>query len=151
MEDIYEELKKLNEEELLVEDIDLYKGIFWIVDLKNIENNKNYCFKIPTNIFGDVLDNTIQLNAKSGTTFNHEKVWKELPSTLTHNKEYNYYPRGRVELSNGIARIYVNPNIYTDEVKQFLINEFNLLPHNGIKRVDMKADGSDHYKCYLDK
>ena len=146
MSDIYEELKKLN----LLEELDLYKGIFWIVDTDNLEANNDYCFQIPCDSFGNVLDNGLNLNAKNGMTYNHKLVWKELPSSFTHNKPFNYYPRGRVELSNGNVRIYLNQNIATEEVKQYLIKQFNLLQHNGIKKVSLNVDGNEHYKCYLD-
>ena len=137
-------IKKLNEGIT-----DLYKGIFWIVNLDDIYKNRDYCFLIPTNSFGDNIEN-VEVNAKSGSTFNHEKTWEYLSSKQTKNKKYNYFPRGRVEISNGKAIIYLNPNINTEEVKKFLIDEFHLYEINGIKSVRMISDGSDHYKCYLD-
>ena len=145
----FKELEKIDEE-ILLEDSELYKGIFWIVDENNISNNKDYCFKILSNTFGEVQDINIELNAKSGSTYNHEKTWKELPSSMTHNKAYNYYPRGRVEINRGIAKIFINPLFNRDDVKEFLIKEFNLTNHNGIKDVKMLSDGSQHYKCHLE-
>ena len=69
---------------------------------------------------------------------------------LTQGEKYNYFPRGRVEISHGKAEIYANPNICNNELKNFIINEFNLTKHNGISEVVMQADGSKHYKCFLD-
>ena len=69
---------------------------------------------------------------------------------MTHNKTYNYYPRGRVEIKRHKATIYLNPNIATEDVLGFLIEKFGLTSDNGITGVIMKADGSDHYKCHLD-
>ena len=134
----------------LNEDSQLYQGIFWIVDLDNIENNKDYCFLIPCNSDGVVIDDGLSLTAKSGTTHNHEKVWKMLNSKLTRNKPFNYYPRGRVQINNSKAIIYLNPNIAYDEVIDFIKEEFNLSNYNGIKKIITKVDGSNHYKCYLD-
>ena len=133
----------------LVEDSQLYKGIFWIVNLDDYSLNSNYCFLIPTNLNGDNIEN-VQVNAKSGTTFNHERTWNSLPRKLTQGEKYNYFPRGRVEISHRKAVIYANPNICNDELKNFIINEFNLTKHNGISEVIMQADGSKHYKCFLD-
>lgn len=138
-------IKKLNEGLT-----DLYKGIFWIVDIDNIYNNRDYCFLIPTNSFGDNIED-IAVNAKSGTTFNHEKTWGYLSKKQTKCKAYNYFPRGRVEINNGKAIIYLNPNINTDEVKKFIIDEFHLYSINDINSVRTISDGSEHYKCYLDK
>ena len=127
----------------------LYKGIFWIVNLDDYSLNSNYCFLIPTNLNGDNIEN-VEVNAKSGTTFNHERTWNSLPRKLTQGEKYNYFPRGRVEISHGKAVIYANPHICNDELKKFIIDEFNLNKHNGISEIIIKADGSEHYKCFLD-
>lgn len=50
--------------EILRENKELYKGIFWIVDQDDLENNKNYCFQIPVNSDGDVISNYFILTAK---------------------------------------------------------------------------------------
>lgn len=136
--------------EILKDNKELYKGIFWIVDQDDLENNKNYCFQIPVNSDGDIISNDFISNAKSGTTYNHKNTWNSLSSKLTKNKSFDYFPRGRVEINNGKAIIWVNPNLYNEEVKKFIIDEFNLNKHNNIKEVVMKADFSAHYKCYLD-
>lgn len=133
----------------LKESSELYKGIFWIVDLSNIENNKNYCFQIPCNSDGEVYS-TDGLTAKSGTTHNHEKYWNMLSSKLTHNKPFDYFPRGRVEISNGKATIYLNPNINDEYIRNFIIKQYNLNSYNGINRIRFISDFSNHYKCYLD-
>ena len=66
-----------------------------------------------------------------------------------NNVCYDYYPRGRVEISRGIVTVYHSPHIPQDELKQWLIDKFNLTTHNGIKKIKMIADGSEHYS-YLD-
>ena len=136
---------------ILNEDKNLYKGIFWIVDLDNLESNKNYCFTINSDINGNPLVDRSMLNSKNGETFNHKATWEKLPKQYTHNKPFDYYPRGRVEINNGTATIYLNPNIANDDVKEFIINTFNLTESNGINKVRLFPDGSSHYECYLDK
>lgn len=126
---------------------DLAQGVFWIVDLDDIESNRDYCFPIYSDADGNTLSSDYELNAKSGSTYNHERLWKE----LGHKKPYNYYPRGRVQIANGKATIFLNPNIYTEEIINFIINEFKLYRINGINKVNVVADGSNHYKCFLDK
>ena len=139
------------EEKPLTESKDLYKGIFWIVDLNDIEKNKDYCFQIPVSLDGTIVSDNFISNAKSGSTYNHEKTWKTLSSKLTHNKPFDYYPRGRVEIKNGLVDIFLNPNINTPEIINFLKKEFNLNDYNGIKKFRVHSDNSEHYRCYLDK
>ena len=104
------------------------------------------------NSYGEITnDDDLSLNDRNKTTYNHANTWKVLPKRLTHGKPFDYYPRGRVEINNCKAIIYANPNICTDEGKNFIISEFNLNTHNGINEVILKADGSSHYQCYLDK
>ncbi|MCH5155280.1 MAG: hypothetical protein J1F69_01615 [Clostridiales bacterium] len=137
--------------DITTDDIALYKGIFWIVDTDNIEQNKNYCFKILCSTDGSSssIDSSLGI-AKSGDTYNHQATWNKLSSFLTHNKPYNYFPRGRVEIKNGVARIFLNGNINYAEVIYFIKSEFNLTTHNGIKKVSVIEDNSAHYLCYLD-
>lgn len=109
-------------------------GVFWVID------GELYAFPFYE-------DNLIMNGvAKSGTTYNHQKLWDEVKPRKC-NKLYNYYPRGRVDITpSGIAVVYINPHI-TDEVIHEVIKEFGVssLP------VRIHRDYSDHYKCYLDK
>lgn len=132
----------------LTEDIELYKGIFWITELEPI--NSNLYFLIPCDMYGNIEDYNLDYTAKTGTTYNHEKTWNKLPSKITNNKPYNYYPRGRVEINNRKAIIYCSPYIANNELKEWVIDKFNLYKYNGIEKIRIVADGSEHYKCYLD-
>lgn len=141
------DLDQLEEAHTLKEE--LSKGIFWIVNPEDMESNKRYCFPIPCNPDG-VPDSYEGLNSKTGETYNHKKYWSMLDKSYTHNKEYNYYPRGRVEINHGRATIYLNPNIASDKVLDFISKQFSLTKLNGIQSVRLFPDGSEHYKCYLD-
>lgn len=145
--DFFDELNEI----YLNESSELYSGVFWIPNLDDINKNKNYCFQIPTLSSGEIDSDGLELNAKSGTTYNHEKLWNQLSTSMTNNNPYNYYPRGRVQITNGKAIIYLNPNINTEEVQEFIKDEYNLTERNGIKKIIFNSDGSDHYKCYLDE
>jgi len=136
----------------LFEDSQLYKGIFWITDLEDIGANQLY-FQIPVDAYGniDLEFDRMCLNSKNADNYNHKNVWGELSSKETHNKPFDYYPRGRVEIANAKATIYLNSHICTTEVIDFIKRKFNLTDHNGIKKVSVVVDGSDHYQCYLDK
>ena len=134
----------------LIEDSELYKGIFWIVDNDNMYSNSDYCLKIPSYLHGNSTDSTLELNAKSGTTYNHKLVWQQLSRKETFGKPFNYFPRGRIEIHNGVAKIFLNGNINTAETLYFLTDEFNLNSHNGIKDIKIIEDNSHHYLCHLD-
>lgn len=105
------------------------RGVFWIID--------GELFAFP------FIKNNTQGLAKSGLTYNHKKLWKDL--NLKINVPYNYYPRGRVEFTNkGKPVIWMNPNVdisYIPEIK----TEFGLR-----EEPKINYDNSKHYKCYLD-
>lgn len=139
---------------LFVEDTQLYRGIFWIRDVDNVDKSELY-FTIPCDFNGDINDPEFQISSTMSSTgsdnYNHKKVWATLGGKYTGGKDFSYYPRGRVEISSGIAKIFHSPQIPQDELKQFVIDKFHLTQHNGIKKIKMIADGSEHYKCYLDE
>ena len=134
---------------LLVEDSHLQRGIFWIKDINNISDSKLY-FTIPCDTNGNAMyDTDIEYTSRNKISYNHENTWRKLTSKETDNKPFNFYPRGRVEIRNGNATIYCSPFIYGDELKSWCIDKFNLTSINGVKKVIMHADNSEHYKCYL--
>lgn len=105
-------------------------GVFWVVDdeLLAIPFDKN---------------KYVEGIAKSGETYNHERLWK-LVKPKNCNKPYNYYPRGRVTInSRGKVIVYLNPNI-TDGMLDKLKIAFD------IETPILKYDYSVHYKCHLD-
>lgn len=118
------------------------KGIFWFVKSEGDNEFDILYLDIPNdpNFIG---------NSKNGLTYTHEKTWKDLISGLPgdiKNKNWNYFPRGRVELKNNKATIYLNPNINKPEYQDKIIDAFHL------HRISYRfiPDGSDHYKSYLD-
>lgn len=134
----------------LKEDKNLYKGIFWIKDIDNISDSDLY-FQISCNSDGTINDYiNLDYSSKDGNNFNHKNTWNKLSKRETDNKSFDYYPRGRVEINNSKAIIYCNPNIANDELKNWCIDKFNLNKYNGINKVTINADYSNHYKCYLD-
>lgn len=109
---------------------EMSRGVFWVI------NEELLSFPFIETSFDGV--------AKSGNTYNHKKLW---PDVKPHgcNKPYNYYPRGRVDITNkGKPVIYMNPNI-DDSIIQQIRSDFGLRTEPTIR-----YDYSDHYKCYLD-
>lgn len=107
------------------------RGVFWIVE----GELKAYVFEKGAE-YGV---------AKSGNTFNHKLLW-EYVRPCKCNRAFNYYPRGRVDY-NGKGRpvIYMNPNIGEEYIAEIKI-AFGLTDDPVIH-----YDGSEHYKCYLDR
>lgn len=138
---------------ILNEDIRLYRGIFWIIDIDDIYSSDLY-FHIPCDRNGDINDSDFgispRMSSKSDDNYNHKKVWATLPKKMTNGKPFDYYPRGRVEINNGVAIIYHSPYIPQDELKKWVIEKFNLTTLNGIRKIKLIADNSSHYRCYLD-
>lgn len=107
-------------------------GVFWLID------DKIFAFPFYEGYVGNGI-------AKSGTTFNHKRLWEEIKPRKYSKFTYNYFPRGRVDFSNkGKPIIYMNPNIdesFIPDIK----SEFGLR-----QDVKIRYDYSDHYKCHLD-
>lgn len=109
---------------------ELSRGVFWDIDGK--------LFAYP------FYEDSTEGVAKSGNTFNHKLLWKSI-ITIKSNIPYNYYPRGRVEVTrNGKAIIYVNPNISETTIPE-IKKEFGIR-----EEPKIVYDYSEHYKCYLD-
>ncbi len=107
------------------------KGVFWLVDGELLA----YTFK---------KGETVGVS-KSGDNYNHRLLWEHVKPRGC-NKPFDYYPRGRVEVSNkGKPVVYMNPNIGESTLKQ-VMEAFDLS-----EMPKVHYDGSKHYKCYLDK
>lgn len=106
------------------------RGVFWVID------GELLAFPFVESTYNGV--------AKSGNTYNHKKLWPDVKPRGC-NKPYNYYPRGRVDITNkGKPIIYLNPNIDRSIIPQ-IKSEFGLRAEPTIRE-----DWSEHYKCYLD-
>ncbi|MCM1223196.1 MAG: hypothetical protein NC548_52965 [Lachnospiraceae bacterium] len=107
------------------------KGVFWVID------GLLLAFPFTENSFDSGL-------AKSGDTYAHKKLWSAI-SLQRCNKPYNYYPRGRVEItSRGTAILYMNPNVDEALIPEIML-QFGLSEYPKVI-----YDNSNHYKCYLD-
>jgi hypothetical protein len=119
----------------------LYKGVFWYVE------NELLSFLIPCNESGEVIgESEYPLNSKSGGNYNHKLLWESLPKNITGGKAFNYYPRGRMEIKNGKASVFLNPDINEEDIQNKIVERFGLTKENGINKVTFLSDGSNHYK-----
>lgn len=144
-------------EEFLREAKQLCSGIFWIIsDNYDLSDYKLLTFPIPCSPEGkiDSSELSIELNSKKGNSYNHKKIWEETVKNNNQHKpynkeEYNYYPRGRVEIAHNKATIFLNPNINKPDKIEKIKHEFGLFSYN-IPEINVINDGSSHYKCFLD-
>ena len=134
---------------------ELSLGIFWVIsDSTVLEEYKLLYFNVPCDTHGNTTETpAIQLNSKSGKSYNHKAMWdsqvKNNPLHRPYNKKgYNHYPRGRVEISNGKAVIYLNPIISQVPILDEIKAAFGL-SEDTISSIKIVADNSAHYACFI--
>lgn len=140
--------------DFLEETGEMAKGIFWFTCSFTEENECDFseteliALPIPCDSNGHPAE-TWQFNSKNGTSFTHKATWRQLVHSRKDLRKFpwNYFPRGRVEIRNHKAMIFVNPNIIKcDSYQQRIIEEFHL---RNIK-VKVLVDNSVHYYCHAD-
>ena len=118
------------------------KGIFWLVE-------DNYvCVSVECDEDGTPLE-PAEFSSKSGENFNHRLEWERIPREIKYGKAYNYYSRGRVEVKNGKATLWIAP-VFNDPLTIERIKlMFGLIGDH--VTVEVKVDSSPHYasKAYL--
>lgn len=105
-------------------------GVFWIIH----DNIYAYPFD------GSIVDGI----AKSEKTYNYERLWNAVNPANSH-KPFNYYPRGRVEISSkGQSVIYMSPHISKEWMPE-ICKAFEIT-----NEPIVRYDHSHHYHCYMD-
>ena len=81
------------------------KGLFWVV---NHDANEPILItkSVECNADGTALEN-VEYTSKSGENFNHKIEWGKFGKEITKGKEYNYFPRGRVEINKGRITVFL--------------------------------------------
>lgn len=108
----------------------MLRGVFWVVD------GKLLAFPF--------LEGAQLGVAESGNTYNHRLLW-EYVKPQGCKKPFDYYPRGRVEITQqGVPILYMNPNV-PESLLIEVVAAFELpVPPK------IRYDHSRHYCCYLD-
>ena len=133
----------------------LSQGIFWVLCGDDAEGRPDLssfellAFRVRCGPDGRVLEDGAALNSKSGTSFNHRAQWSLLPRRRTGGHSYQYHPRGRVEIKRGRALVFLNPVLNTEAVLGRIRLEFGL-EGGQLRGVEVKCDGSAHYRCRFD-
>lgn len=119
------------------------KGIFWCTNF-DTECPALITVSVACDKSGDSRE-LVQFSSKSGNNFNHRHEWDRLDRKITEGKSFDYYPRGRVEIRNGKATVFLNPAINKECIVNKVIDEFDLIAGE-LKRINIKSDGSNHYQ-----
>ncbi len=114
----------------------VYRGLFWVID------GEVYSIKHRCLVNGDFIG-AMPASQNGKRNLTHKKEWNESKYGFTKGKPYNYYPRGRVEIKNCKAKIFLNPDIITDVIIEKIKNNFSLKSLSDVKII---ADGSKHYQ-----
>ena len=128
----------------------IFSGIFWVID----DDRQLLMFGIPCDERGNIVGTpALQPNSRSGKTYNHKITWETVVATdLIHkpyNKHpYNYFPRGRVEIANRCAVIFLNPYINQPDIVDEIKLKFGLVNHK-ITKIRIVEDNSFHYQSLL--
>ena len=123
------------------------KGIFWC---DSFGRDSPHLIVVSVKCDADgKSDLPIDFSSKSGQNFNHKAEWQKLSRSVTRGQPFNYYPRGRVEIKNRKATIYLNPDPNNPVVLNKIIENFELKNQQDLKSIAVKSDGSSHYHYYL--
>lgn len=131
------------------------KGIFWFtcsIDSAgkcDFTDSEIIARRIPCDLNGNPLYKQ-DFNSKNQLNFTHERSWLSLVERRKDLRRYswNYFPRGRVEIKNQRAYLFVNPHILEcPDFKKRIIRYFDL---TDIWPMKVIPDHSAHYHCFID-
>ena len=125
--------------EIRKEDELYYQGAFWIYgdSIKDIKKNnfKLICKKLLSDYSGNYKE---QIVSKKSLT--HKRLWDELNPTNNTEISWDYYPRGRVAIYNGVAYIHLNSLFNQPSIIDAIINEYEL------NKLEIEIDLNDTYQ-----
>lgn len=120
------------------------KGIFWCMDFDT--NHPKLIIAAVACDRNDLTNEAAAFSAKSGENFNHKAEWSKPDKRITREKPFNNYLRGRVEIKNGKATIFLNPDLHSEPVIRQIFDAFEIAANNGLKSIRVQRDGSWHYR-----
>ena len=119
------------------------KGIFWCANF-DTECPELITVSAACDKNGDSKE-LVRFSSKSGNNFNHRPEWERLDRSITAGRPFYYYPRGRVEIKNGKATVFLNPVINKECVVRRIMDAFELMTGE-LNCINIKSDGSSHYR-----
>lgn len=120
------------------------KGIFWCRNYLT-EEAELLIVAAECDRTGNALDPEAAFSSKSGKNFNHRIEWQRMERSVTQGFSFDHWPRGRVEIRNGRATVFLNPDLNTEEFVLKLTDVFGL--NSGeLESIRIVNDGSIHYR-----
>ncbi len=114
-----------------------FQGPFWIIADSFIDIHRNKfsleCKKVLSDYEGNIVDDT----SKNSVT--HKNWWKNNLQDK-YNQDFDYYPRGRVAIYNGIAFIHINSKCNINFVIDKIVNEYEL------SGLEIEVECNDEYQ-----
>lgn len=125
-------------EEVRKEEDLYYQGAFWIKG-ESIREIKRGQFKLvgaklPCQYTGEYLD-----LGRSKGSLTHRRLWPEYNRGY-EDKPYNYLPRGRVAIYEGVAYIHLNSLFNQPSIIDAVIEEYSL------EKLEIELDFNDTYQ-----
>lgn len=128
------------------------KGIFWFPCFVGTEGELIFteeieALPVPCDEDGNPKV-PASFNSRNGRSNTHKDSWEEVTAGRKDLRgiPWNYFPRGRVEISRGRAFIFMNPEIlncadYLERIRETF----------GIGHLDIRVriDNSAHYQCTI--
>lgn len=116
-----------------------YQGPFWIIaeSVKDIHRGKFKLIgsKYECDYNGDYFKEGV---SKSQRT--HKKIWQTEYQIQFPDRDYMFYPRGRVSVYDGTAFIHLNSKCNIPSVIDSVISEY------GIEKLEIEVDLNDTYQ-----
>lgn len=122
----------------------LYKGLFWW------NGNELITVKVHCQASG-APSYSVQFFEKRAKLESHEKEWNRLKNSgdkrIKGITDYNTIPRGRVEIDDGIVRVFLHPDLNRKDIVKSIFNEFGLSEEiQPLKEIRIINDHSAHYR-----
>lgn len=117
-----------------------YQGAFWIIGNSFLDILKGNFQIDGIKLESDYNGNYIDFKGSS-KTLTHQRLWRDKFCLIYgKDKDYTFYPRGRVAIYNGVAFIHLNSRCNTPKIIDIIIDKYN------ISRLQLEIDLNDTYQ-----
>ncbi len=145
--ELYEQIKKEKPAfEVRKEDDIYYQGAFWLIanELEDIYKGdfSIICEKVLVDYTGKLLQ------PYDPTLWAHQQIWNKKYQDKYPDKDYKYFPRGRIVVKNGKAYFNCPVEVYLPQVVDSIEKEFCIEKLEHIAATKSSENGS-HYDFRL--